>query len=142
MGLMDLLPEFETPVPKTSSFADVQKKHFGLKERACAQCGKRFVTSASATGYRRNVQGKELAFCSWTCLRRDERERPDVKAGRKKGSGRSIEQKRADMERRNAQDRAMLEGEQGSRLTPKERKRIQTRISQRTKDFERSAKNG
>ena len=138
MGLTDLLPEFETPIPQGSGFAAEQKKNFGLRERICTTCGGRFVLSAGQVGYRRNVQGKELPFCSWTCLRKDERERVLVKAGRRKGARKSIEQKRADMEKRNAKDREFLASPKGKRLTAQERRRIQSRISDRVRKFERS----
>lgn len=140
MGLTDLLPEYETPVPRTTGFAAEQKKHFGLRERVCTGCKKRFILSAGQVGYRRSVQGKELQFCSWTCLRKDERERVLVKAGRKKGTRKSIEQKRADMERKNAEDRAFLNSPQAKNLTAQERLRIQKRISERKQKYERSVR--
>lgn len=138
MGLMEMLPEYETPVPRTAGFHAEQKKHFGLRERVCVTCEKRFILSAGQIGYKRNVQGKELAFCSWSCLRKDEKERVLVKAGRKKGACKSIEQKRADMERKNAEDRALLNGPHAKHLTKKERDRIAKRIGERTRRFERS----
>ena len=46
---------------------------FSYRERECAQCKKRFLMQSSEWVYRKYQQSYERVFCSWTCMRKWEK---------------------------------------------------------------------
>ena len=122
---LDLLPEEPIPLPQTGGFESIQEKGFCLKEYVCARCGAAFTLPWSAKGYSRTVRDVRLRFCSWKCLREDEASREMPKRGKPAAP---VQRRRAELERKNAEDAALLEG---GGLDERDVRRIKKRISER-----------
>lgn len=128
MGILDMLPEEPIPLMKTRGMKTLQEKKFCLLEYTCSRCGARFVLPWGAKGYVRSLHGKDLRFCSWKCLREDEKEREMPKRGRKCAPPEEhIEQ----MRRKNEEDAAMIERAKELGLTKKQMEAIKGRMGAR-----------
>ena len=126
MSILDLIPEYETPMMHESG--NGTEKCFCLKERTCARCGKVFYFRMGQTAYTRKIKGKLLRFCSWSCKCADERVR---KVGKQGGCMKSIEQRIAEREAKIAEDKARL----GSgKIGEKEKTRLTNRMQRLHKE--------
>lgn len=129
MSYLDLLPEEPIPLPDTG-LSSLQKKGICLTQHVCARCGETFFLRWGATGYRRSVRGEKLMFCTWKCLREDEKTREMPKRGR---AAKDANARIAEIEKKNAEDFALLESRQAQSMSSQEKKRIKGRISARMK---------
>ena len=132
MSFFDMIPSEYMMMP-TGAHASrrVEKKNFGLLESKCACCGKTFYRRSHEVQYVRHKDGKEVRMCSWTHLCRWEEKN---KRTRKRGGCEKTRQERiSEFVRKMAADRALLDSEEGARLTKKERQRIRGRLHDRAK---------
>lgn len=132
MSFFDMIPSEYVMMP-TGAHASrrVEKKNFGLLERKCAYCGKTFYRRSHEVQYIRSKDGKELHLCSWTHLCRwDEENEKRRKVG---GCEKTRQERISEFVRKMAADRALLDSEEGAKLTPKERAKIRGRLYDRAK---------
>lgn len=129
MSIMDMIPEYETPLPR--SYGKPVKKGCNLIERVCPQCGETFIFRRGQTAYIRQVKGKTLRFCSWSCKCADERERKTAKPG---GCTKTVEERIEERMMKMVADRALLNSEKGQLLPKKEKQRLINRLQRLHKE--------
>ncbi len=130
MSFFDMIPSEYMAMPAGGhGTVRLAQKNFGLLENKCAYCGETFYRRSHEVQYIRHKDGKELKLCSWSHLCRwDEQNK------RKQGGHEKTRQERiSEFVRKMAADRALLDSEEGARLTQKERQRIRGRLHDRAK---------
>lgn len=130
MSIMDMIPDQEMPLPRSGTGGKMEKC-LCLRERTCPHCGKVFIYRLGQTAYTRQVKGKTLRFCSWSCKCANERERKTVKPG---GCTKTIEERIEERMMKMVADRALLNSEKGQLLPEKEKQRLINRLQRLHKE--------
>ena len=128
MSMMDMLPEYETPLPNGFGTGKKIKRGINLIERICPKCGERFVFRRGQTAYIRQVRGRTIRFCSWSCKCENERQNATPKRG---GCTKSITEKVRERCAKIVRDKEQLSA---GGLTEKERRRIVNRLQRLQKE--------
>lgn len=129
MSILDMLPEYETPLPDGFGTGKKIKKGINLIEQICPQCGERFVFRRGQTAYTRKVRGRTIRLCSWSCKCENERTNVTPKRG---GCTKSITDKVRERCEKIKRDKELLSA---GGLTPKERQRITNRLQRLQKEI-------
>ena len=131
MSFFDMIPsEYLTMPSGGNGTANLAHKNFGLLKDKCAYCGETFYRRGREVLYIRYKDKKELHMCSWNHLCRWDEENPP----RGKGKNQKTKRERIDeFVRKMAEDRALLDSEEGAQMTQKERQRIRGRMHDRAK---------
>ena len=126
-----MIPDCEIPLPRGRGTGGKMEKCLCLRERICPNCGKVFIYRLGQTAYIRQVKGKTLRFCSWSCKCEDERVRKTAKPG---GCTKTVEERIEERMMKMVADRALLNSEKGQLLPEKEKRRLINRLQRLHKE--------
>ena len=132
MSIFDLIPEYETPLPRGCGTGRKIEKSINLVPVTCAQCGKTFMRHRNFAAYVRKKGSRSLRFCTWTCVCAYDRENKPKKRG--KGE-KTIEQRIDERMRKLCADRLLLDSEEAAQMSDEARRTIRNRMTRLVREI-------